>query len=88
MFGKLRFPLPTNEKVDIEYHLDWLLRRFGLQPIRKFPNLTLRSPELSPYLSRHGADRQGLLQFIEDRFPFDASGCELIDWDGEASTLR
>lgn len=84
MFRKVRFPLPTIEKVNIEYHLDWLLRRFGESPIHEHQTLTVRSPELTSFVTKAGLDRVGIQQMIENRFPFDCSGCELIDWDGQA----
>jgi hypothetical protein len=84
MFRKPRFPLPTIEKVNIEYHLDWLARRFGDVPIRQHSSWSLQSGGLRPFLSASGMDRQGILSLIADRFPFATAGCELVDWDGQA----
>ena len=82
MFGKPQFPLPTADKVAIEFHLDWLLRRFGLEPIREFSTLTPRSPELSPFFQSDRFDPSDLLNYIGDRYPFASDGCEISFWEG------
>ena len=82
MFRKPRFPLPTIEKVNIEYHLDWLWRRFGISPIQDYSTFLTSSPELNPLRTATGIDISGLLGLVEDRYGFGNSGCELIKWDG------
>lgn len=85
MFGKTKYPLETIEKVNIEYHLDWLFRRYGETPIHDFTTLTAKSREVAGLVSRSGEiDRSTVVDLIASRFPFDCNGCELIDWDGES----
>ena len=85
MFGKVQFPLPTVEKVAIEYHLDWLFRRFGIEPIQRLPTLTPDSDELQPFFADSSIARKGLLDFIASQYPFDCDGCEIAVWDGHAA---
>ena len=85
MFGKVQFPLPTVEKVAIEYHLDWLFRRFGTEPIQRRPTLTPDSDELQPFFADSNIARQGLLDFIASHYPFYCDGCEIAVWDGRAA---
>lgn len=82
MFGRPQFPLPTADKVAIEFHLDWLLRRFGLDPIREYPTLTPRSPEVSRFFQTHRFEPSELLEFIAKRYPFACDGCEISAWNG------
>ena len=82
MFGRPQFPLPTADKVAIEFHLDWLLRRFGLDPIREYPTLTPRSTEVSRFFQTHRFEPSDLLEFIAKRYPFACDGCEISAWNG------
>lgn len=80
MFGKPQFPLSTTEKVAIEFHLDWLLQRFGIEPIRELPTLTPSSAELSPFFQSDGFNPSDLLDYIGKRYPFSSEGCEITVW--------
>ncbi len=73
-----RFPITTAEKVEIEYHLDWMLRHFGAEPVYKAETLTSRSPEIRKFASPAGIDCDAALDWLADYLPFDNSGCELL----------
>ncbi|MGI9516198.1 MAG: hypothetical protein ACR2NP_04065 [Pirellulaceae bacterium] len=73
-----RFPLTTAEKVEIEYHLDWLLRHFGAEPIYDRQPFTPVDPQFRVFATRAGIDLEQALEWVRELLPFDTDGCELV----------
>ena len=87
MFGRSKFPLETDEKVLVEYHLHCLLRWLpnDWQPPQ---NLTRQSLDIkrlaNPRTDSQPFDYLATLQLVKERLPFPCDDCELIFWDGQA----
>ena len=78
MIRSPRFPLSTAEKVEIEYHLDWMLKQFGAEPIFAREPFTPAEPEFRTFVTPAGIDPQQALEWVRDQLPFGTDGCELV----------